>query len=451
MSKACIAAQFICDHQDDFAKQILTADMNLESIKLLSLLLRKQRLFEDEQALIQAYVEEYSDDTYIQERYQWHTQPLFDKLVPRQPLHLPCDPLWLPKKSTLEQLCIVTGGDAQYFELLLENIESIKITQRYANRPLAVLDYGLTDEQKQILKKRFDAKLYTPKIDIEVTHQVLVQRDQQSGRSIVNRIPWLEEERDTIRFFAPKTHLQDIIPGYRFYLWVDTDVWVQDERSLDKHLVRCEKQGISGSWHGSGTFGNQFGLSGKDTTIPLGHPDQLELMLDRKAITEGSFCVDAQSVIAKEWFPMYKDLASTYGFHWQLSELCLTYLSHKYGVTDNEGYPDGFTISTEGFPVVCADDDILRQPSTLDPIGTPHLVGSAKKLHFIPTQKITVPLNPQQLQQHKQLTSHWFHNLHQKVVPNQVTTSIRFRVWPWDVSEVNRELQSFAKEILCHA
>lgn len=451
MSKACIAAQFICDHQDDLARQSLNADLNPESIKLLSLLLRKQRLFDDENALILALHKDYPNDTYIQERYQWHQQPLFDKLVPRQALHLPCDPLWLPQQSTLDQLCIVTGGDAKYFDFLIENIESIKITQRYSDVPLCVLDYGLTDDQKQILLQRFKVKLYTPKIEVEATHQVLIQHDQNTGRNVVNHLPWPEEERKTIKFFSPKTHLQDIIPGYRFYLWVDTDAWVQDERALDKHLVRCERQGISGSWHGSGTFGNQFGLSGKDKTIPLAHPDQLELMLDRKAITEGSFCIDAESVIAKEWFPMYKDLASTYGFHWQLSELCLTYLSHKYGVIDNEGYPDGFTIGPEGFPVVCADDDILRRPSTLEPIGTPHLVGSAKKLHFIPTQKITAPLNGQQVQQHKQLTGHWFHHPNQKIVPNQVTTSIRFRVWPWDVSEVDRELHAFAKEVLCHA
>lgn len=451
MSKTSIAAQFICDHQEDLAKKTLSASLDLEGVKLLSLLLRKERKFDEEQALIVSAYQEHKKDKYIEERHKWHQQPLFDKLVPRQPLGLPCDPLWIPKQSMLDQLCFVTGGDSQYFDMLVENIESVKNTQRYSQVPVWILDYGLTDDQKHLLRKRFDAQLCEPKIDFDFTHHIQIQHDPNGDRTNVTRIPWNKEERKKIRFFAPKTQLPFLIPGYRFYLWMDTDAWIQDERAFDKHLVRCKRQGFSGSFHGSKTFGNQFRLSGHDKTLPFGHPDQLEFMLDRKAITEGSFCIDAQSVVAQEWFPLYKDLVTTYGFHWQLSELCLTYLCHKHGATDNEYYPDGFTIAIEGYPVVCADDDILRRPSTLGPIGMPHLVGSAKKLHFISTQKITAPLNPQQLNQHQQLTGHWFHHPDQKIIPNQVITSIRFRVWPWDVSEVSQELYAFAKEVLCHA
>lgn len=452
MSKACIAAQFICDYQDDLAIQSLSADLNPENIKLLSLLLRKQRKFDDEQALIFSAYQDYPNDQYIQERYKWQGQALFGKLVPRQPLHLPCDPLWLPQQSTLDQLCIVTGGDDKYFEFVVECIESVKTTQRYAQIPFWVIDYGLTDAQRNILNQRFKVNFCNPKIDIDAPHQIIMKHDHQN-RTVLENVPWAnEEEKRRILFCATKTTLPQIIPGFRYYLHIDTDSWVQDERALDRHVVLTEKNGAAGSWHGSLTFGNQFGLSGKDKTIPLAHPEQLEYMLDRHAITDGNFCIDAFSEISKQWFPTYKDLLKTFGFHWHHQELCFTYLCHKYGASENIQFPDGFTISPEGFPVVCADDDILRRPSTLDPVGIPHLVGSAKKLHFIPTQKITAPLNPQQLQQHKQLTSHWFHNPHQKLVPNQVTTSIRFRVWPWDISEINRELHAFAKEILlCHA
>lgn len=452
MHKTCVAAQFVCDHQNERAIQSLREKLDAQGVKLLSLLLRKQRRFEDEQALIQAYAQEFEEDTYVQERYQWHKKPLFDKLVPRQPLHLPWDPLWIPKQETWDQLCIVTGGDAQYFDFIVECIESIKTTQRYSNLPLWIIDYGLTDTQKSILEKNFKAQLYTPKIDMNVQQQVLIQRDQNTGATTVERKPLDISEQQKIKFFSTKTQLPDIIKGYRYYLWIDADAWVQDERALDKYVVLCEHQGVTGSCHGSITFGRQFGLDATTCgNIPLARPEQLEYMLNRHAITEGTFCIDAESQVAKEWFDTYKDVAENYGFHWQLSELCLTYLCHKYGATENVKFPFGFHSGHEGFPVVCAEDDILRRPSTLEPVGIPHLVGSSKQLHLISTQQVVTPLNQQQLQQHKQLSSHWFHHPNQKIVPNQVTTSIRFRVWPWDMSEVDRELHAFAKEVLCHA
>jgi hypothetical protein len=452
MYKTCIAAEFVCDNQNESAIKSLQEKLDAPGVKLLSLLLRKQRQFENEQTLIQAYAEEYSDDTYIQERHQWHKQPLFDKLVPRQPLHLPCDPMWLPKQETLDQLCIVTGGDAKYFDFIVECIESVKTTNLYKNTPICILDFGLTEQNIADLKKNFNAKIIKPELDIDAPYQIHIKQNQQN-QLIFEQSAWESEDaKKVIKFCAYKTCCPTIIPGYRYYLWIDADAWVQDGRALDRYIVLCERQGAAGSCHGSITFGNQFKINSKNCgAIPIAHPEQLEYMFDRHAITDGTFCIDAESEVSKNWFSTYKDLLSCYGFHWHHQEFCLTYLCHKYGAAENVKFPYGFHSGHEGFPVVCAADDILRRPSTLEPVGIPHLVGSSKQLHLIPTQQVVAPLNPQQVQQHKQLTGHWFRHPHQKIIPNQVTTSIRFRVWPWNVSEVNRELHAFAKEVLCRA
>ena len=50
---------------------------------------------------------------------------------------------------------IVTLADANYFELLEELINSIQAHEESKNVSICVLDAGLTQEQLEVLKKKF--------------------------------------------------------------------------------------------------------------------------------------------------------------------------------------------------------------------------------------------------------------------------------------------------------
>ena len=50
---------------------------------------------------------------------------------------------------------IITLSDSNYFEMLNELIESIKRFPDSKNVSICVLDAGLTEEQKKLLKKKF--------------------------------------------------------------------------------------------------------------------------------------------------------------------------------------------------------------------------------------------------------------------------------------------------------
>ena len=446
MHRNSVASQFFLDHQEELAIQALKGPLNLEGIKFLSLLLRKQRDFDKEKNLIESYISEYFENEYIKKRYEWHQKSLFNRLVPRQPIHLPCEPAWIPNQTTLDQLCIVTGGDSKYFEFIVECIESIKNTRNYKNTQIAILDFGLSEQNIDYFKKKFDAKIIKPELIVDAPFQIHVKHNA-NNQPFIEKSSWQsEDEKKVIKFCAYKTCLPKIIPGFRYYLWIDSDAWIQDDRALDHYVVLCEKQGAAGSCHGSITFGNQFKISSMTCkNLPIAHPNQIKYMFDKHAITDGTFCVDAESKISKEWLETYQDLLKNYGFHWHHQEFCLTYLCHKYGATENVKYPLGFHVGHEGFPVVSADDHILRRPSTLEPVGIPHLVGSSKQLYLISTQKISTPLSQEQISQHKQICHYWFHHPHQKIVPNQTTTSLRFRVWPFDINEINEALNLLAQ------
>ena len=50
---------------------------------------------------------------------------------------------------------IVTLSDSNYFELLLELIDSIKINKESENVSICVLDAGLTEQQSKIIKGKY--------------------------------------------------------------------------------------------------------------------------------------------------------------------------------------------------------------------------------------------------------------------------------------------------------
>ena len=124
---------------------------------------------------------------------------------------------------------IVTLADSNYFELLLELIDSIKAHEQSKNVSICVLDAGLTVEQSKILKQ----KVYSIKKaewDIEV-----------SGYKVAGK-EWLKSQ--VSRAFLPK-----YFPEFNKYLWIDCDAWVNNWSTVEMYFEACKngKLGITQS------------------------------------------------------------------------------------------------------------------------------------------------------------------------------------------------------------
>ena len=122
---------------------------------------------------------------------------------------------------------IVSLADSNYFELLNELINSIKKFEQSKNVSICILDAGLTEDQKNKLSEKID-EIKIAEWDIEVSgHKV-------SGKE------WLKSQ--VSRAFLPK-----YFPGYKKYLWIDCDAWINDWQSVELYFKACEngKLGIT--------------------------------------------------------------------------------------------------------------------------------------------------------------------------------------------------------------
>ena len=122
---------------------------------------------------------------------------------------------------------IVSLADANYFPLLNELIDSIKIFKESKNIAICILDAGLTDGQKKILLNKVD-EIKSAEWDIEVS--AFKVKDKE----------WLKSQ-------VSRAFLPNYFPSYEKYLWIDCDAWVNDWSAVDLYFKACEngKLGIT--------------------------------------------------------------------------------------------------------------------------------------------------------------------------------------------------------------
>ena len=122
---------------------------------------------------------------------------------------------------------IVSLADANYFDLLNELIDSIKSFKESENIAICVLDAGLTENQKNLLKNKVD-EIKKAEWDIDVPSYKVKNKE------------WLKSQ--VSRAFLPK-----YFPNYEKYLWIDCDAWVNDWKCVELYFKACEngKLGIT--------------------------------------------------------------------------------------------------------------------------------------------------------------------------------------------------------------
>ena len=122
---------------------------------------------------------------------------------------------------------IVSLADSNYFELLNELVDSIKIFEKSKDIAICILDAGLTEQQRDILSKKVD-QIKSAEWDIDVPAFKVKGRE------------WLKSQ--VSRAFLPK-----YFPNYEKYLWIDCDAWVNDWNSVELYFKACEngKLGIT--------------------------------------------------------------------------------------------------------------------------------------------------------------------------------------------------------------
>ena len=120
---------------------------------------------------------------------------------------------------------IISLADSKYFELLNELIDSILSFEESKSVSICVLDAGLHLDQIKILEKKV-YKIVKAKWDIEVPEYKIKGRE------------WLKSQ--VSRAFLPK-----YFPGFKKYLWIDADAWVNDWSAVELYFKGSDNKTLS--------------------------------------------------------------------------------------------------------------------------------------------------------------------------------------------------------------
>lgn len=221
------------------AKKMLMHDTNnLEALYVLSLLHRYDDEYDLEAQIIAKILEIDHTDVYAKERFEWQCLSPFEKHEARPPLNLPDNPRYIPKQETLDQLCFVTGGDSNYFEYIVECIESIKNEKRYQNANVCVIDTGLTTEEIQYLYQKLNVtRVVDPGWNLNFDYM------RFKAPCGINMEKTKEEAR-CYQFIMNAVFAHETFPEYEYFFVIQPDLWIHDSRVLDQMICMAEKRGM---------------------------------------------------------------------------------------------------------------------------------------------------------------------------------------------------------------
>lgn len=119
----------------------------------------------------------------------------------------------------------ISGADRNYFPMLLEWVYALRACDEAKDAPVAILDAGLTDDQKKIIAPLV-THIHSPDWPFPVAaHKV---RGREYLKSCLCR-PFIN------RYF----------PGYDIYFWMDADTWVQNPRAIPLFIEGANRRKIA--------------------------------------------------------------------------------------------------------------------------------------------------------------------------------------------------------------
>ncbi|MEP0338220.1 MAG: hypothetical protein ABJ388_03470 [Alphaproteobacteria bacterium] len=110
---------------------------------------------------------------------------------------------------------IVISSDANYFDLLMGTVRSLRERAPELDADLCILDVGLTADQVAVLKD-MAASVVTVGWDLDFPG-----RDRTPGY---------------FKAMVSRPYLPNHFPGYETYMWIDSDAWVQDASVISLFL-----------------------------------------------------------------------------------------------------------------------------------------------------------------------------------------------------------------------
>jgi hypothetical protein len=125
----------------------------------------------------------------------------------------------------MDRICLVSGGDSNYYPMLLEWIHSVRRFPQSENMDIAIFDAGMTRDQCQQLEE-----------------MGCVVKEAQWPCKLPS---WKIRGREYMRACVARPFIPEYFPGYDIYFWMDADVWIQDWSGMEMFIEAARRGAIA--------------------------------------------------------------------------------------------------------------------------------------------------------------------------------------------------------------
>ena len=135
----------------------------------------------------------------------------------------------------MKENVIISLADSKYFDLIDELVNSIKRFKQSEEVAICIMDAGLTNDQINILKDKVD-EIKKAEWDIKVSDFKVKGRE------------WLKSQ-------VSRAFLPNYFPGFKKYLWIDADAWVNTWETIELYFKACENKKLAISTSADRSYG----------------------------------------------------------------------------------------------------------------------------------------------------------------------------------------------------
>lgn len=406
--------------------------LQIKTSNILSLLYRFTNQFEKDQTLAQKMITTFPSLQYFHERKKWHEKNTAEKLEFRAPFHGQRDPSKIPSQEILEQLCFVSASDHKVFPMLVELLESIKNTRLYKDIPINILDVGMTENQKHYLIEKYNVRNI-----IDPGWKIHLQKLPDDA-TLINRV-------EAYKAIFAKPYLANIFQGYRYYFWLDTDTWIQDERTLDLFLLHTKNYGLSYAPEVEENFQKYISFHRATYNINLleyidGNFNDEEYT-NQSSLNIGVFCIDAKQNYLEQFATLYRNSLLNKKPHFNTEQTSFNIIALKAGIPALPRYTHALFHSRHPEVHPTLNQGIFCYGTQV--AGIIHMLTPETKInrYNFPVQIKNAPLKD--LENLDQNYAQQFYE-----TPQKQNLSISYKTWPWkDKEMIKRQIIKLLEEL----
>jgi len=269
--------------------------------------------------------------------------------------------------SPRPKIIVVTASDSRFMPFLRGMLASIRGRLALPSVALACFDIGLEAGDRAWLEAE-GAQVVAPRAHLRVTAEGL---------------------RPALLSFLARPFLQEYFPGHDVYLWIDSDVWLQDAGTFDTYVDSAMAHGMAIAHERTRAYRLQpwlFGWTAKHFLLGYG-PAGAAYLLTRRHLNAGFFAIKAGAPHWAAWATHYERAIGRSGALVPHDQFALNQALH--GAVPGRGLPACLLaprfnwICDRGIPMWNDEAASFCEPlPPFTPIGALHLAGPAKRTAY---------------------------------------------------------------------